>query len=114
MDISDYLRFVFALAFVISLIGILAFIAKRYGMGYRHVPRTAKKRLSISEIMPIDGKRRLVLVKRDGREHLLVIGGTNDLVVETNIMEDDFNFREHLAATSHITDKNKMDEGDPQ
>ncbi|WP_419797457.1 MAG: FliO/MopB family protein [Terasakiella sp.] len=114
MEISDYLRFVFALAFVISLIGILAFIAKRYGMGYRNVPRTAKKRLGISEIMPIDGKRRLVLVKRDEREHLLLIGGTTDLVVETNIMADDLKFSEHLAATSHITNENTMDEGDPQ
>lgn len=97
MEISDYLRFVFALAFVISLIGLLAFVAKRYGMGYRNVPRTAKRRLSISEVMPLDGKRRLVLVKRDDREHLLVLGGQNDLVVEKNIMEDDLTFSQHLA-----------------
>jgi len=99
MEITDYLRFVFALAFVISLIGLLAFVAKRYGMGYRNVPRTAKRRLSISEVMPLDGKRRLVLVKRDDREHLLVLGGQNDLVVEKNIMEDDLTFSQHLANT---------------
>lgn len=99
MEISDYLRFVFALAFVISLIGLLAFVAKRYGMGYRNVPRTTKRRLSISEVMPLDGKRRLVLIKRDDREHLLVLGGQNDLVVEKNIMEDDLTFSQHLAST---------------
>jgi flagellar protein FliO/FliZ len=104
MDITDYLRFVFALAFVLSLIGILAFLAKRYGMGYRNVPRSARKRLSISEIMPLDAKRRLVLVKRDEREHLLVLGGTTDLVVEANIMEDVRSFDEHLAATPSVPD----------
>ncbi|MDV7339082.1 flagellar biosynthetic protein FliO [Terasakiella sp. A23] len=96
MEITDYLRFVFALAFVVALIGILAMLAKRYGMGYRNVARTTKRRLSISEIMPIDNKRRLVLIKRDDKEHLLVLGGTTDLVVEQNISDNDFSFSDHL------------------
>jgi flagellar protein FliO/FliZ len=104
MEIADYLRFVFALAFVIALIGLLAFIGRRYGMGYRNVPRTGKRRLSISEIMPLDAKRRLVLVKRDDKEHLLVIGGTHDLVVESNIDENDMSFRDHLHV---VDDKDK-------
>jgi len=96
MDITDYLRFVFALAFVVALIGILAFMARRYGMGYRNVVRNAKRRLSISEIMPIDNKRRLVLIKRDDKEHLVMIGGTTDLLVEQNISTDGLSFSEQL------------------
>jgi len=96
MEIADYLRFVFALAFVVALIFLLAFIGKRYGMGYRNVSRAGKRRLAISEIMPLDNKRRLVLVKRDDQEHLLVIGGETDLVVEKNITEEDMSFSEHL------------------
>jgi hypothetical protein len=42
-------------------------------------------RLGISEYHEIDKDRRLVLVRRDGVEHLLLIGGAQDLVVETNI-----------------------------
>ena len=107
MEMSDYLRFVFALAFVIALIGALAFLAKRYGMGYRNTSITGKRRLSISEIMPLDAKRRLVLVKRDDKEHLLVIGGTTDLVVENNISdEDDMSFSEHLA-TSPVSEEDR-------
>jgi flagellar protein FliO/FliZ len=97
MEIADYLRFVFAFAFVIALIGILAFAARRYGMGYRNVARTSKRRLCISEIMPIDNKRRLVLIKRDDKEHLLVLGGTTDLVVEQNIPAQDMSFTDHLT-----------------
>jgi hypothetical protein len=34
----------------------------------------------------VDGRRRLVLVRRDNVEHLLMIGGPADLVVEPNIV----------------------------
>ena len=35
--------------------------------------------------MPIDNRRRLVLVRRDDREHLLLLGPQGETVVETNI-----------------------------
>lgn len=107
MEVSDYLRFVFALAFVIAMIGILAFMAKRYGLGYRNGPRRTKRRLSISEIMPIDNKRRLVLVKRDDKEHLIVIGGTTDLVVEQNILPPEASFSSHLLENTQEQDDTK-------
>ncbi|WP_051609854.1 FliO/MopB family protein [Terasakiella pusilla] len=107
MEIADYLRFVFALAFVIAMIGILAFMAKRYGLGYRNGPRSTKRRLSISEIMPIDNKRRLVLVKRDDKEHLIVIGGTTDLVVEQNIIPPEASFSSHLLENAREQDDSK-------
>ena len=100
MELTEYMRFVFAFAFVLALIGLLAFLAKRYGMGYRHVAGSTRRRLSISEIMPLDSKRRLVLVKRDDREHLLVIGGTHDLVVESNIHADGLDFSELVEESS--------------
>lgn len=43
------------------------------------------QRLGISEFHEIDKTRRLVLVRRDGYEHLLLIGGHQDLVVESRI-----------------------------
>ena len=33
----------------------------------------------------VDGRRRLVLVRRDNVEHLLLIGGPTDAVIEPNI-----------------------------
>jgi len=106
MEISDYLRFVFALVFVISLIGLIGYLGRRYGMGYRNVPRSTKRRLSISEIIPLDSKRRLILVKRDNQEHLLVLGGTTDLVVEKNISENDMAFSDLLQDEKNL-DKNE-------
>lgn len=42
-------------------------------------------RLGISEYHEIDKDRRLVLVRRDDYEHLVLIGGAQDLVIETGI-----------------------------
>jgi Flagellar biosynthesis protein, FliO len=42
-------------------------------------------RLSISESHDLDKDRRLVLVRRDDVEHLILLGGEHDLVVESNI-----------------------------
>jgi len=80
-----YWRFVAALALVVALIFACAWIAKRLGLGGRMATPRGKRRLSIQEVLPLDGKRRLVLVKRDEVEHLVVIGLNSDLVVETGI-----------------------------
>jgi hypothetical protein len=42
-------------------------------------------RLGISEYHEIDKDRRLVLVRRDDYEHLILIGGAQDVVIETGI-----------------------------
>jgi Meckel syndrome type 1 protein len=42
-------------------------------------------RLAVSEYYELDQTRRLVLVKRDNMEHLILIGGPGDVVVESNI-----------------------------
>ena len=38
------------------------------------------------ESLPVDGKRSVILVRRDNIEHLVMVGGRNDLVIEPNIM----------------------------
>jgi len=45
------------------------------------------RRLAVVEQAPVDGRRRLVLVRRDGVEHLLMTGGPIDVVVENGIGE---------------------------
>jgi flagellar protein FliO/FliZ len=46
------------------------------------------QRLGISEYHEIDKTRRLVLVRRDETEHLILIGGAHDLVIENGISLD--------------------------
>lgn len=47
--------------------------------------RARKTRLSVMDATAVDSHRRLVLVRRDDVEHLLLIGGPTDVVVERDI-----------------------------
>ena len=86
MELSQYFRFVLALLFVLGLIGLLALIAKRYGLGMAQSVRTgSKKRLKLIEVMVLDAKRRAILFRRDDTEHLVILGANGETVVETNI-----------------------------
>ena len=86
MDIDLYLRFVLALVFVLALIGIAAWLLRRLGLAGRLAASAGKaRRLRVVEVAPLDGKRRLVLMRRDEVEHLLLIGAGADLVIETGI-----------------------------
>lgn len=86
MEFTTYFKFMLALAFVLGLIGVMAWGARRFGI-LRGTVRAAsgKRRIEIVEIAPIDSKRKLMLVRRDQTEHLLLLGATSDLVIETGI-----------------------------
>lgn len=45
----------------------------------------AEPRLSVVEYANVDGKRKLILIRRDNVEHLIMTGGPVDVVVETSI-----------------------------
>lgn len=87
MDFADYLRFLGALVFVLALIALVAWAVRRYGLGggLAGVARGRTKRLAVVESLPLDPRRRLVLVRRDGVEHLLVLGASGETVVERGI-----------------------------
>jgi flagellar protein FliO/FliZ len=87
MEFSDYMRFVIALAFVLALIGALHWAVKRYGVGGRSTVSRGKsaRRLQIVEILPVDSRRRAVLLRRDDTEHLVLLGSNGELVIETDI-----------------------------
>ncbi|MFC7331814.1 FliO/MopB family protein [Rhodocista pekingensis] len=83
MDATSYLRFIVALVFVLALIGVFGLLLRRFGPGAGLMARArGERRLAVVEVLPLDAKRRLVLVRRDGVEHLLLLGAATDLVVE--------------------------------
>src|SRR5450631_2571015 len=81
-------RFFIAFLIVLGLIGVTAWIVRRFG-GDRLGAATARgrqPRLAVIDAATVDGRRRLVLIRRDNVEHLLMIGGPTDVVVEPNIV----------------------------
>lgn len=82
------LTFFFAFLAVLALIGLAAWLVRRFA-GSRLGTNTSRgrmPRLAVIDAAAIDGRRRLVLVRRDNMEHLLMIGGPTDIVVESNIV----------------------------
>jgi flagellar protein FliO/FliZ len=82
------LRFLFAFIVVLGLIGLFAWLARRFGatkLGTM-AARGRQPRLAVIDAAAVDGRRRLLLIRRDNVEHLLMIGGPTDVVVETNIV----------------------------
>jgi flagellar protein FliO/FliZ len=74
------------LAFVVGLLWLAWILVKRYRSGlFVSGGRGRAPRLAVIDALPVDGHRRLVLVRRDDIEHLVLIGGPADLVVETGI-----------------------------
>jgi len=82
------LRFLFAFIVVLGLIGLTAWLVRRFGA--THLGATATRgrqpRLAVIDAAAVDGRRRLVLIRRDNVEHLLMIGGPSDVVIEPNIV----------------------------
>src|SRR6187399_1133209 len=80
--------FIFAFIAVLALIGVAAWLVRRFA-GNRlgaNTNRGRMPRLAVIDAAAVDGRRRLVLVRRDNVEHLLMIGGPSDIVVEPNIV----------------------------
>jgi flagellar protein FliO/FliZ len=85
MTMQDYIKFVAALLFVLGLMGGLALILRRFGLGAASMLPADRRRLKVLEILPLDARRKAVLISRDSVEHLVILGGTSETVVETNI-----------------------------
>lgn len=85
MESPVLLKFLCAFVFVIALMMVLAWVMKKIGLSGQSFIQAGKKRLKVVEVLPIDHRRKLVLVRRDDREHLLVLGGDSEAVIEANI-----------------------------
>lgn len=87
VELPTPVNFVIAFAFVLLLIGAAAWLVRRFGA--TRIDTTARgrqPRLAVIDSAAVDGRRKLVIIRRDNVEHLLMIGGPSDVVVETNIV----------------------------
>lgn len=88
---GDSIGPVMGLAATIVLIAIALWVAwlilKRFknGLFISGGPKGRAPRLAVIDAVPVDSHRRMVLVRRDDVEHLIMIGGPTDIVVETGI-----------------------------
>lgn len=74
-------------ALIIALLILLALVAAIliFKLFNQRVRGRKGQRLGITEFHEIDKTRRIVLVRRDDIEHLVMIGGNQDMVIESGI-----------------------------
>ncbi len=87
LELPTPVNFVIAFVVVLALIGAVTWLVRRFG-GTRleAAARNRQPRLAVIDTAAVDGRRKLVIIRRDNVEHLLMIGGPSDVVVETNIV----------------------------
>lgn len=84
MDMVDLSQVLFAFVGVVVLIFAVTFIAKKFGLHTRLAGmQSPEKRLKIVDALAIDPRRRLVLIKRDDVEHLILLSQQQDILIET-------------------------------
>ena len=70
------------------LIGVIVWVIRWLDGTQVANPRLHVARLGVSNQASLDADRRLIVVRRDDVEHVLLIGSHNDLVVERTIVRD--------------------------
>ena len=82
MNVLDFARAIFGLAFVLGLIGLCAWAARRYApqLLAKLGAERGERRLQVMETLVLDPARRLVLVRVDDEERLILLGEGRELI----------------------------------
>lgn len=84
MDLIDIARYLGALMLVLALLGFAALAARRYGIP-GVTSGTAVRRIAVVETLMIGPRHKIFLLRRDDREHLILVGPQGASVVESGI-----------------------------
>ena len=89
------IRALLSLVLVLGLIAGVGFLARRFGVaGGLALKRGSRRRLGVVEQLQVDSRRRLMLVKKDDTEYLVLIGGSSDLVLSSSPAPEPFTLPE--------------------
>jgi flagellar protein FliO/FliZ len=99
-ELPQFLRLIIALAIVLSLMGGLALLLKKLGLAEKAPTlRNNKRRLRLVESLPLDARRRLVLLECDDKQHLVILSATSETLIKSDI------------PTPPVDESSKADEG---
>lgn len=107
MEYIDYTRFVLAFLLVIGLIGLSAVALRKYTGPKSRVHAGDAPRMEVMETLSLDPRHRLMLVRRDGVEHLLINGPQGVQPLEVGIKETSGESRSEPSFISAPTTKPK-------
>jgi flagellar protein FliO/FliZ len=73
----EWARALAALIATLALIGLAGYAARRFGL-ITGAPARGPRRLQVVESLMLDPRRRLVIVRMDDREHLILLSAGGD------------------------------------
>lgn len=83
MDTVEPLRLILSFGLVLALIGLFAVALRWFAARNPKWLVPSAGRLQVVESKMIDARRKMVLVKRDSQEHLLLLSPNGELLIET-------------------------------
>lgn len=84
MELVSFSKFFFALALVVGLIWGLAYVMRRTGMDKRLRGVTGQQgRLAVVDVLYLDPKRKLTLIRADSKEYLVLIAGEHATLIDS-------------------------------
>lgn len=90
-DLPQFLKLIIALGVVILLMGGLVMVLKMLGLSSQTSVKSGdKRRLKIVESLPLDARRRAVILKCDHKEHLVILNSNGETVIENDIPAVDY------------------------
>ena len=89
-DGSFVLQFAIIFLVILAVLTAVVLLARRFSgrgltLSAKSTQRGRQPRLGIVDVYELDRQRQLILLRRDNVEHLLLVGGPNDVVIERNI-----------------------------
>ena len=82
LELADLSRTIMGLGVVLLLLAVVCWLLRRFGPHGTAMQGASGRRLALVESLALDPRTRLLLVRHDDREHLLVVSaaGTTTLV----------------------------------
>lgn len=105
MDLLSLLRTMGALGVVLGILGGALWAIRRYDIKLPgRVGAGAGRRVELIERLPLDARRSVALIRRDGREHLILVGPEGATLVETGIVRDELDAQADAARAAAQAD----------
>ena len=84
LELADFSRTIMGLGVVLLLMGVVFWLLRRFGQASAAIRLGSGRRLALVESLALDPRTRLVLVRQDEREHLIVVSSAgNASLVQT-------------------------------
>jgi flagellar biogenesis protein FliO len=100
MDTYSLLRTLGALVTVLGMLAGALWMVRRYGIRLPgRINSGATRRLDIVERTAFDSRRSVVLLRRDGREHLILLAPEGNILLEAGLVRDEL---DHAAETARL------------